>query len=119
MLCVALAIVVHPELNEWVTFDIAWTASLYVDAVAMLPQVMMISKTQQTPGYTGHYLIATLASRMFSAWFWIHGATNLMDMEERSSSIAAAAVVAAHVLQFVLLANYAYNYIKGCAKSDN
>lgn len=116
-LCVALAIVVHPGLNGWVTYDIAWAASLYVDAMAMLPQVMMISKTQSTPGYTPHYLIATFASRVLSSWFWMHGATNLMDMGEQSS--VAVAVVAAHAVQFVLLANFAYNYAKSCAKISN
>lgn len=120
-MCVALAIVIHPELNEWVTFDIAWAASLYVDAVAMVPQVMMISKTQQTPGHMGDYLFCTLLSWVFSAWFWMHGATNLLDMDQPTSTPAACAVVSAHVVQFALLANMGYNYVikSGRAKSEN
>merc|ERR1719213_651584 len=41
---VALAIVFHPDLIGWVPFDILWTIHLYVDTVAMVPQLWMISK---------------------------------------------------------------------------
>jgi ER lumen protein retaining receptor len=39
MLCCALAVMVHPDLNDRPLFDTAWAASLYIDSVAMLPQV--------------------------------------------------------------------------------
>merc|ERR1719213_1135587 len=64
--CVALAIIVHPDLNDWPAFDIAWTVSLYLDTIAMLPQLWMCSKLGSVPSYTAHYLAATLASRFFS-----------------------------------------------------
>lgn len=110
MVCVALAIFVHPDLNDWVTFDIAWAASLYVDTAAMLPQLMMVSKTGRTPAYSSHYIFATFVSRGFSAWFWVHGTDNLIYME--GATTAAVAIVAAHIIQFLLLADFAYYYVK-------
>merc|ERR1719387_3233952 len=50
---VVLAVVVHPELNDWVPFDILWTVHLYIDAIAMLPQLWMISKASgKVQGFT-------------------------------------------------------------------
>lgn len=114
MVCVASALLVHPDLNDWVMFDVAWAASLYVETAAMLPQLMMISKTGKIPSYTSHYIFATLMSRGFSAWFWVYGAANLADL---GSAVAAQAVVMAHLVQFVLLAGFGYYYLKHAAKN--
>lgn len=111
IICVALAVIFHPDLNDWPAFDIAWTASLYLDTIAMLPQLFMSSKIGKVPAYTAHYIAATLVSRGFSAWFWFYGAENIARVEE-GFSFGAAAIIIAHVLQFLLLADFGYFYIK-------
>merc|ERR1719502_815609 len=68
--CVLLAGGVHPPLNDWAAFDIAWAASLYIDTVAMLPQLLVCSKLGKVPAYTAHFLMLSLVSRGLSAWFW-------------------------------------------------
>jgi len=115
--CVALAVLVHPTLNDWATFDIAWTTSLYLDTVSMLQQLLMSSKMGKVPSYTAHYVFATLASRMFSAAFWYHGAENIArfhaeDHGDGSFCFSAAAIVVAHLLQFLLLADFGYYYLR-------
>jgi len=111
--CVALAVIVHPDLNDWPAFDIAWTASLYLDTVAMLPQLFMSNKMGKVPAFTAHYIAATLVSRGFSAWFWYYGAENIARVEE-GFSFGAAGIILAHVLQFLLLADFGYFYLKAC-----
>merc|ERR1719321_1875878 len=54
--CVALAVMIHPDLNDWACFDIAWTVSLYLDTVAMLPQLFMTAKMGRVPTFTSHYI---------------------------------------------------------------
>merc|ERR1719163_1623561 len=116
--CVALAVVVHPDLNDWATFDIAWTISLYLDTVSMIPQLFMSSKMGKVPSYTAHYIAATLASRAFSAWFWYYGAENIARHYEGGFCFGAAAIIVAHLLQFLLLADFGYYYLRaGCAGS--
>merc|ERR1719262_890979 len=111
--CVLLAVMVHPSLNDWATFDIAWAASLYVDTVAMLPQLWMCNKLGSVPPYTAHYLAATLASKFFSAWFWYYGAENIARLSGQGWACASAAmVVLAHVVQFLMLADFGVYYIK-------
>merc|ERR1719353_1338429 len=107
--CVALAVVVHPDLNDWDVFDIAWTVSLYLDTVGMLPQLFMSNKMGRVPAYTSHYLAATLVSRAFSARFWYYGAENIARVSD-----GAAGIVLAHVVQFLFLADFGYYYVKAC-----
>merc|ERR1719399_2198863 len=111
--CVGLAVMIHPDLNDWACFDIAWTVSLYLDTVAMLPQLFMSAKMGKVPAYTAHYIAATLVSRLFSAWFWFYGAENIARASE-GFSYGAAAIIIAHVLQFLFLADFGYFYIKAC-----
>jgi len=112
LLCVLCAVFVHPDLNDWATFDIAWTISLYLDTVSMLPQLLMSTKIGKVPSYTAHYLAATLASRAFSAWFWYYGAENIARHYEGGFCFGAAAIIVAHLLQFLLLADFGYYYIR-------
>merc|ERR1719247_3309500 len=73
MVAVVLAVVIHPNLNAWTPFDILWTVHLYVDAVAMVPQLWMISKAcGQVKGFTAHYIGATLVSSALSGLFWLY-----------------------------------------------
>lgn len=110
--CVALAVVVHPDLNDWPMFDIAWTTSLYLDTVSMLPQLFMSSKLGKVPSFTAHYIAATLASRGFSAWFWYYGAENIARIHEGGGfCYGAAAIIVAHLLQFLLLADFGWYYL--------
>merc|ERR1719261_1531268 len=109
--CVALAVLFHPDLNDWDVFDINWTVSLYLDTVAMLPQLFMSNKMGKVPAYTAHYLAATLVSRGFSAWFWYYGAENIARASE-GFSYGAAGIILAHVVQFLLLADFGYYYLK-------
>merc|ERR1719261_1858536 len=119
MVCTGLAILIHPDLNDWPLFDIAWTVSLYMETAAMAPQIMLMAKTGKTPSYTAHYVFATLVSRTFSAMFWYHGAQNIIMMDEdgQGSSVAAIMIVLCHLAQFLMLADFGYYYLKGCAKN--
>jgi len=110
--CGLLAILIHPDLNDWATFDIAWTMSLYLDTVAMLPQLWVVSKAGRIPAYTAHYIFTTTVSRGFSAWFWYYGAENIARASETGFSWGAVAIVVAHLIQFLLLADFAVYYVK-------
>merc|ERR1719487_2408835 len=111
--CIALAVLFHPDLNDWDVFDISWTVSLYLDTVAMLPQLFMSAKMGKVPAYTAHYIAATLVSRLFSAWFWFYGAENIARVSD-GFSYGAAGIVIAHFLQFLFLADFGYYYLKAC-----
>lgn len=50
--------------------EILWTFSIYLESVAILPQLFMISKTGEAESITSHYLFALGAYRAFYILNW-------------------------------------------------
>jgi len=110
---VVLAVIVHPSLNAWTPFDILWTVHLYVDAMAMVPQLWMISKAHgKVSGFTAHYIGATLLSNFLSGMFWFFATPELA--EEGKLNIAGFAINGAHLVQLLLMLDFGYFYVKAC-----
>merc|ERR1719240_1675021 len=109
-----LAVLIHPSMNSWTPFDILWTTHLYIDALAMVPQLWMISKSGgQVNGLTAHYIAATLLSNSLSFLFWFLAASELNE-DANSVNIAGLAINGAHVVQLLLLLDFGYYYGKAC-----
>merc|ERR1719473_84457 len=117
MVAVVLAVLVHPDLNAWTPFDILWTVHLYVDAVAMVPQLWMISKMGgQVSGFTAHYIGATLLSNFLSGMFWFYATPELA--EEGKVNTAGLAINGAHLVQLLLMLDVGYFYGKACLQGN-
>ena len=54
------------------TLQILWTFSIYLEAVAILPQLFMISKTGEAESITSHYLFALGSYRALYILNWIY-----------------------------------------------
>merc|ERR1719310_1098141 len=110
--CFVLAVLVHPDLNNRPVFDTLWTAALYIDVVAMMPQLSMMTKIRgEVEALTSHYVGATALSRATSLVFWYHGFIELAPLDG-GFNMAGWAIIAAHVLQVLLLCDFLYYYIR-------
>merc|ERR1719213_502399 len=117
--CFVLAVLVHPDLNNRPVFDTLWTSALYIDVVAMAPQLVLISKIRgEVEALTAHFVSATALSRLTSLIFWYHGFTELAPLDG-SFNLAGWAIIAAHVLQVLLLADFFFYYIKAVLKTGS
>jgi len=106
-----LAMLVHPSLNAWTPFDVLWAAHLYIDAVAMVPQLWMISRAGgQMRGYNAHYIVATLLSSFLSGTFWFYAAPELGENDRMD--MAGLAVIGAHLVQLMLILDVGFLYMK-------
>lgn len=69
-----LAIFVHPNLNSDFMSDVAWTYAMYLESVALVPQLFMFQK--QTSGVvellTAHFVAALGFGRLCEFMFWIY-----------------------------------------------
>merc|ERR1719478_553121 len=132
MACSAVAVLVHPDLNDRPLFDTLWTASLYIDSLAMLPQLWMMSRSGEAQVLTSHNVAAMALSRAMNCVFWFHGDPELAVMEdeegEPGSNVAGYFVVGAHVGQLILMADFLWCYAKalcghvaggGCCPCDD
>lgn len=104
MYSVAMAIMIRVDMIGWSTYDIMWTAGLYVDAVAMIPQLVLMSKLGRMPECTVHYLSAMLVSRVFSALFWYHNTAGSLPSRM--------VILASHALQLGMLPIFGYCFMK-------
>jgi ER lumen protein retaining receptor len=98
--CVVLALVVN---HEFSVMEILWTYSIYQEAVAMLPQLFMITKTGEAETITSHYLFAMGAYRALYILNWIYR----YYFEAYYDLIA----IVAGVVQTILYCDFFYIYV--------
>lgn len=115
--CLVLAALIHPDLNNRPAFDTLWTAALYIDVVAMMPQLSMLARIGgEVEALTSHFAGATALSKLVSLVFWYHGYAELAPLDG-SFNLAGWAIITAHVVQVLLLVDFLFYYIKACVKS--
>ncbi|XP_033108701.1 ER lumen protein-retaining receptor 2 [Anneissia japonica] len=64
-----LAVLVN---HDFTPLEILWTFSIYLESVAILPQLFMISKTGEAETITSHYLFALGAYRALYIINWVY-----------------------------------------------
>jgi len=115
--CFVLAVIVHPDLNNSPVFDTLWATALYIDVVAMMPQLAMITKVRgEVEALTSHFVGATALSRISSLVFWYHGFSELAPLDG-SFNLSGWAILSAHVVQVLLLGDFLFYYVQACISS--
>lgn len=67
--CALLALVVH---NRTTPMEILWTFSIYLEAVAILPQLVLLQRNQNVDTLTGNYVFLLGAYRALYLLNWIY-----------------------------------------------
>ncbi|XP_053212082.1 ER lumen protein-retaining receptor-like [Panonychus citri] len=98
--CALLALVLN---HEFSFLEILWTFSIYLEAVAILPQLFMVSKTGEAETITSHYLFCLGSYRALYIFNWIYR----YYFEDFKDLIP----VIAGIVQTVLYCDFFYLYI--------
>lgn len=92
--------------------QILWTFSIYLESVAILPQLFMVSKTGEAETITSHYLFALGVYRtlyLFN-WIWRYQFEGFFDL----------IAIVAGLVQTILYCDFFYLYItKGISEIRN
>merc|ERR1712179_40138 len=88
--------------------EILWTFSIYLESVAILPQLFMISKTGEAESITSHYLFALGMYRALYLFNWVY--------RFKSEGFYDIIAIAAGVLQTVLYCDFFYLYVTKVVK---
>lgn len=85
------------------SFQILWTFSIYLESVAILPQLFMISKTGEAETITTHYLffLGLYRALYLVNWIWRYYFEGFFDL----------IAVVAGVVQTVLYCDFFYLYV--------
>lgn len=103
---------IHPHLNNRKLPDIAWTSALYLEAVAMMPQMyMLVRKGGEVESLCSHYIACCFLSRCLMLGFWLHSYAELRP-KGSDYNLPGYGVLGAQLLQIVLFADFMYHYVK-------
>ena len=102
---IIMTLVIH---KNWTLWGLTWSFSLWLESVAVLPQIAIIAKTDGVFTYTAHYLAALGSYRFFYIILWIYRYVK----EGRILWVS----VFSGVLQVLLYADFFYLYIKNVRK---
>jgi ER lumen protein retaining receptor len=98
--CVVLSLIIN---HEFSIMEILWTFSIYLESVAILPQLFMLSKTGEAETITSHYLFALGSYRALYILNWIY--------RYYSETFFDPIAVVAGCVQTVLYADFFYLYV--------
>mmetsp|Transcript_11268 Transcript_11268/g.12870 ORF Transcript_11268/g.12870 Transcript_11268/m.12870 type:complete len:291 (-) Transcript_11268:130-1002(-) len=116
-----MAMFIHPSLNNIYLFDVAWTFALYLEAVAMLPQLYLFTKNgAEIESYVSHYVASQGFSRLSAIIFWIFSFHELNEDHSSGFGILRHYVghfaMGAQIIQLVILGDFIYHYSNSLRK---
>lgn len=118
-----LAFLVHTSLNKNLLTDVLWTFSMYLEAVAIYPQIYLFSARQgNIEAYTSHYVALQGLSRLFSLAFWWDTFGELNETQDDSFSIfhhyVGYFIILSQFIQLAIMVDYYYLYFKSLYKGE-
>jgi len=110
--CLIIAIAVHPRLNNSTIPDVLWTLALYVETVAMVPQLFLLTKLGgEVDSLQGHYIACMFLARLLMMRFWV---TCYEELRPKNAeyNLPGLGVIGSQLLQVVLFADFMHLYVK-------
>lgn len=105
-----LACVVHPNLNSDFLSDVAWTYAMYLESVALVPQLFMFQK--QASGVvellTAHFVAALGFGRLMEFMFWVYSYHELAT--KSGSRLPGYLALFSQFMQLVLMLDFFWYY---------
>ncbi|KAF6769037.1 hypothetical protein AHF37_12781 [Paragonimus kellicotti] len=106
--CAILALLVN---ERFTLLEVLWAFSIYLESVAILPQLFLISKTAEAETITSHYLFALGSYRALYILNWVYRyfVENHLDM----------IAVVAGIVQTLLYCDFFYLYVTRVVKGKS
>lgn len=107
-----LAMVIHPNLNTDFLSDVAWTYSMYLESLALVPQLYMFQKQKNgvVELLTAHFVAALGFGRILEFAFWLYSYHELSGSS--GSTLPGYIALIAQVLQMFLMLDFFWYYLK-------
>jgi len=113
---IILSILLHPDMNHKPVFDVLWTMGLFIDSVSMFPQLWLISNNGgAVEAMTSHHIATMACSRLMACTFFVLAREDVTtDPWVEGFNHGAWGILAAYAVQFLLLSDFVYYYMKAC-----
>lgn len=111
--CVCLAGLLHPCFQEGTWYSFCWTACLYLDVLALMPQVVMMGRAGgKVSAPISHFVAATAMSRVVDLSFWLKNFDRVGEYESGEVHFSGCLIIFFHVVHLLLVADFMYYYLK-------
>lgn len=124
--CVVLGLLIRPDLRQDLLPTLGWTMTLYLDVMALMPQVVMMSRGGgKVEAPISHFVAATAVSRSVDLSFWYYAFDTVgPENSDAYLNYSGWLIVFFHVLHLLLIADFLYYYVrarffKGCGFSGD
>jgi len=120
---IIIALLVHTHLNGNILTDVAWSFSMYLEAVAIFPQLHLFrKKSGQIESFTSHYVSLQGLSRFLTLIFWWYTYEELNEESEDSFSFfhfyTGYFMIGSQLIQLGLMVDFYYYYFKALFKGE-
>ena len=114
-----LAMFVKSNLNNNFFCDTNWAFSMYLETVAIFPQILLFTiKKGQIEKFTSHFVALCGLNRLFSLIFWWDTYDELNHSESFFGAYIGYFIIGAQILQLLIMADYYYLYFKSILKGN-
>ncbi|GJU21754.1 putative ER lumen protein-retaining receptor [Tanacetum coccineum] len=113
--CAIMAVLVHPNSSFPLYTKLMWAFSVYLEAIAVVPQLRMMQRTQMIEPFTALYVFALGVSRFFGAAYWIlrvYESTETYLFLLGRGYFWVPMVLVSETIQTFILADFCYYYLK-------
>jgi len=114
-----LACILHADLDERPFWDAVWMCGLFLASTAPLPQLWLMAKSKTSvPALMSHFVAAMALGRILSGMYFFEVYDEVTcEPWIGDFNHAMYTILGSHVVHLVLLADFAYFYIKNLATS--
>ena len=114
-----LGIIFRSGLNNNLFCDVNWAFSMYLEALAIFPQILLFTiKKGKIESFTSHYVALCGLSRLFSLIFWWDTYEELNSPDLYFGNYVGYFIIGAQILQLIIMADYYYLYFKSILKGQ-
>jgi hypothetical protein len=115
--CGAAAMCLHPDLNDVYAADVSWTFSVYLEALAMVPQLYLLTKLGgEVESLQGHYMACTFASKLAVLRLWSKSHTELFH--SKGNGWEGVGILCGHIVPCIVLSDFMYLYFRSFRSSQ-
>jgi len=114
--CFLLACLIHPNLNKDFVSDASWTFSMYLESLAIAPQLFMFTKQAEAPleVLVAHCVAALGFARVVEMAFWLWSFHELTDAS--GSRLVGYVVLIAQFVHVAIMGDFFYFYLASLRK---
>ena len=108
---IAAAVLTCIVQSGWTPWEMVWSFSLWLEAMAFIPQIIMLQKTRVIEGITSHYVAALGLYRFFYILNWIY--------RWQVEGTYCLTQILSGTLQTGLYCDFLYHYYQAFRKGEN